>query len=267
MKFLFKLSFLFSFFIGFSQYTENKTINIVYNSVTRPDTLTLPFSKDYVLRLDLENNKSYYDEVKEVESESKTEDSSDEHVIVWKPKGKNLDLVYKNYNKNELFSKDIIGLKFFLIKDSLSIFNWKIHNESKEILGYKTQLATTTFRGRDYKAWFASELPAAGPWKFDGLPGLILSIESLDKYLSINAIAMNSLSDETNEILDSNPFEGEKYLSWQDFKDLYKKKAISLSKYKTPEGESLIIVTPRITIERYIEEDDTDYMADKNVGK
>jgi GLPGLI family protein len=55
--------------------------------------------------------------------------------------------------------------------------NWKITNETKEIAGYKCQKATCTFRGRHYIAWFTREIPVKeGPWKFNGLPGLIVKI-------------------------------------------------------------------------------------------
>ncbi|WP_265427951.1 GLPGLI family protein [Chryseobacterium sp. YIM B08800] len=56
-------------------------------------------------------------------------------------------------------------------------FNWKISTESKEILGYKVYLATTTYAGRDYEAYYTPEIPVQdGPYKFFGLPGLILEI-------------------------------------------------------------------------------------------
>jgi GLPGLI family protein len=50
-------------------------------------------------------------------------------------------------------------------------------NEKQVILSYLCQKATATFRGRDYIAWFTMNIPIDnGPWKFGGLPGLILKI-------------------------------------------------------------------------------------------
>lgn len=56
-------------------------------------------------------------------------------------------------------------------------FIWKISKESKEILGLKVYLATTQYVGRNYIAYFTPEIPIQdGPYKFLGLPGLILEI-------------------------------------------------------------------------------------------
>ncbi len=60
-------------------------------------------------------------------------------------------------------------------------FQWNIDNEHQNILGYKATKATTTFGGRSWTAWFTQELPLSdGPYKFRGLPGLILEIISDD---------------------------------------------------------------------------------------
>jgi len=57
-------------------------------------------------------------------------------------------------------------------------FGWEILPETKDILGYKCQKAKGKFRGREYIAWFSSEIPRSdGPWKFSGLPGLILAVQ------------------------------------------------------------------------------------------
>ncbi len=56
--------------------------------------------------------------------------------------------------------------------------NWQIKNETVTIVGYKCQKATCRFRGRNYTAWFTVDIPISqGPWKFCGLPGLILKVQ------------------------------------------------------------------------------------------
>ncbi|WP_263601306.1 GLPGLI family protein [Chryseobacterium sp. PET-29] len=56
-------------------------------------------------------------------------------------------------------------------------FKWEIAKESKEILGFKAYAASTKYAGRKYYAYFTTELPIQdGPYKFCGLPGLILEI-------------------------------------------------------------------------------------------
>lgn len=55
---------------------------------------------------------------------------------------------------------------------------WKILGETAKIGEYKTQKAETQFAGRIWYAWFAADLPIQdGPYKFAGLPGLIVKIE------------------------------------------------------------------------------------------
>lgn len=58
---------------------------------------------------------------------------------------------------------------------------WKILPETTKIGEYKVQKAETEFAGRVWTAWFAQELPYQdGPYKFSGLPGLIIKIEDAD---------------------------------------------------------------------------------------
>ena len=56
--------------------------------------------------------------------------------------------------------------------------DWKILPETAKIGDYKTQKAETQFGGRTWYAWFTSEVPFQdGPYKFSGLPGLIVKVE------------------------------------------------------------------------------------------
>ena len=63
--------------------------------------------------------------------------------------------------------------------------------ESQTILGHKCQRATCHWRGRDYEAWFAPDIPIRrGPWKFGGLPGLILKISDARHLYTFEAVAI-----------------------------------------------------------------------------
>ena len=56
--------------------------------------------------------------------------------------------------------------------------NWKILPEKKTISKFEVQKATVEFGGRSWVAWFTQEIPFQdGPYKFQGLPGLILEME------------------------------------------------------------------------------------------
>lgn len=69
--------------------------------------------------------------------------------------------------------------------------DWKIHPETKEINGYKAQKATITFEGRNWEAWFTEQINIPyGPYKFYGLPGLILEMKD-DKKDYIFTFAQN----------------------------------------------------------------------------
>jgi GLPGLI family protein len=55
--------------------------------------------------------------------------------------------------------------------------NWKLTNESKKVKDLTLQKATTHYGGRDWTAWFTKEIPfQEGPYKFHGLPGLIVEL-------------------------------------------------------------------------------------------
>lgn len=68
---------------------------------------------------------------------------------------------------------------------------WTLADETQTILGHKCQKATCRFRGRDFVAWFAADVPIkGGPWKFGGLPGCILKIYDKDKLYVWEAVGI-----------------------------------------------------------------------------
>lgn len=62
--------------------------------------------------------------------------------------------------------------------DSELKIKWVLKDCQKEINGYVCSLAQTKFRGRTWSIWYTLEIPVnIGPWKFKGLPGLIVWAE------------------------------------------------------------------------------------------
>lgn len=56
-------------------------------------------------------------------------------------------------------------------------FEWTLLPGEETVLGYVCNKAETTFRGRKWIAWYTFDIPySSGPWKFSGLPGLILKV-------------------------------------------------------------------------------------------
>ena len=77
--------------------------------------------------------------------------------------------------KKEMFFFNTIINNNYIIKDNYIDLKWAITQDTKKIANYNCVKATTSFRGRQWIAWFAPEIPVpCGPWKLHGLPGLIL---------------------------------------------------------------------------------------------
>jgi len=87
---------------------------------------------------------------------------------------------YTNSKTDTVISAEYRFKGPYLSKEKKAKINWTITDKSKQIANYNCLQATCKFRGRYYTAWFTPEIPiSAGPWKLQGLPGLIL--EATDK--------------------------------------------------------------------------------------
>jgi len=82
----------------------------------------------------------------------------------------------------------------FHYKENIPTLNWSICDEKKTIQRYVCQRATTRFRGRDYEAWFSFEIPISeGPYKFGGLPGMILEIKDSRNHFVYTCIEIKKI--------------------------------------------------------------------------
>ncbi|AZB11075.1 GLPGLI family protein [Chryseobacterium sp. G0162] len=77
---------------------------------------------------------------------------------------------------------------------------WKILPEKQKIGEYNAQKATTSFGGRDWTAWFTTDIPIQdGPYVFCGLPGLIVKIEDTTGSHSMQLVGNKNLQSPKKE--------------------------------------------------------------------
>jgi GLPGLI family protein len=86
----------------------------------------------------------------------------------------------------------IFGSKY-LVEEDIPVMDWEIVEDSVQtILGYECHKATTAFRGRVWTVWYAEDIPVSlGPWKLNGLPGMILQAEC-NNYIIITASSITT---------------------------------------------------------------------------
>ena len=90
----------------------------------------------------------------------------------------NLDY-YFYAKENKFITKERV-LNNYLIEEDAPKIDWKIAKDTASFSGIHCQKATAYFKGRNWIAWFAPALPfQSGPWKLNGLPGLI--VEAYDQ--------------------------------------------------------------------------------------
>ncbi len=85
--------------------------------------------------------------------------------------------VTKDFAKSVSTTYDQAGMgEYGYYDEPFSEIDWQIVEDStKTVLGYQCIMASTDYHGRKWTVWFTPEIPVQdGPWKFCGLPGLIL---------------------------------------------------------------------------------------------
>lgn len=71
------------------------------------------------------------------------------------------------------------------------LFDWQLLEGDSIVCGYPCHRATTTFRGRIWTVWYTLDLPYSdGPWKFCGLPGLVLYAYDSENKFRFNCIGI-----------------------------------------------------------------------------
>ncbi len=201
---------LLSFFLYSFLFSQNNTKYLIeYRQATIDDTLSRKpyhFIENYYLYGSKE--KSEYISVKKLAFDSlfKAENGGDgmlKRMLDFGPASKtnprdwfgtfsNIYIV-KNKTKDSIFSykkQDEHHKHYFFSEEPIDM-QWKIHEDTlyNDTMKVMCQKATTRYGGRNYTAWFAPDIPISdGPYKFNGLPGLIVNLFEDNMYYSFRAL-------------------------------------------------------------------------------
>ncbi|PWN07075.1 GLPGLI family protein [Rhodohalobacter mucosus] len=141
-----------------------------------------------------------------------------------------------------------------IVLEEIDIFNWSLTDESKIIMDYKAYKAETAFRGRSYTAWYTPEINInAGPWKFNGLPGLILEVTDSEGGVQFLLSSLEIPYETEGELL---PPSEDMVLTFEEYIDLNDPETIAnefldLINSKLPQG-SKISSSPSISFKKNV---------------
>lgn len=91
--------------------------------------------------------------------------------------------IYKNYPKGKITYTDKVLPAFLKYEENFDLFKWQLSDQVDTINGYFAHCAYTNYGGRRWVAWYAPDIPLSdGPYKFRGLPGLILMLYDDQKH-------------------------------------------------------------------------------------
>ncbi|MDR6405069.1 MULTISPECIES: GLPGLI family protein [Chryseobacterium] len=181
------------FVVSFAFIQAQQTANRFFYEFTFKPKKQIEVTDKVMTILDILDKKSVYEDFT-----TRAQDSIVKNVVETAAKtGQRYDLagyvkvpkfdhkITKSYpDMEKVYVQDWAGPSLFGYNDVVK-FDWKILNEKEKIGEYNAQKATTEFGGRKWTAWFSTDFPFQdGPYKFYGLPGLIVKIEDTEKNFS-----------------------------------------------------------------------------------
>ncbi len=166
--------------LGFISFSQNNQILVEYEAVkgniTNKETLIATLENAlYVtdsLLIENENNANI----------TEIDEYNNKITIAQKKIQLDATKYYIKKNENIIYFTQVFKDEKSLVKDSLPNYDWNLKStETRKIGDFVCKKASTSFRGSQIVAWYSEELNIPfGPWKFKGLPGLILELYNVN---------------------------------------------------------------------------------------
>jgi GLPGLI family protein len=180
------------FVLFFTAVSYGQTTRFVYETLVNPDSINLVSMKSERTFLDIKGDHSLFISENKLKrdslfaslrSEMKETHKKDEKDFSKLEGGKNHEPTFFEYfitktvpDQKVYYYEKAAGKQIYYREDRS--IQWETTNIVEKQNGYSAQKAVTEFGGRVWTAWFTKEIPLSdGPYKFSGLPGLIVKLE------------------------------------------------------------------------------------------
>lgn len=202
--------FLFTFNIYAQK--ENKLIKVSYDIEYKRSVDRDNYSKKKAYLIIYPNKKSRYAVRNLIKSDSISRENKSNNFRSASSTGFAFDefreLIEKDYSsKNAKITCFGAGWFDFNIYqyNQENMLKWELLEDTTTFESYKCNKAKLGYMGRKYIAWYAPEIPISdGPWKFWGLPGLIVQItdESSEFKIKLSSLSETEVDDTKDLFLD-----------------------------------------------------------------
>lgn len=176
---------LFSFFILLATLANAQNQRFYYEYKFIPDSTNVEEVKTEIMNLDTsEKGSKFYsyevfrsDSIMKVDLEKQLQATGSINIKTDMRKGN------VRYSVSKTYPDFKVQLNTKLLRDSYNVNDnrkiiWKILPEKQKIGEWNAQKAEANFAGRTWTVWFTTDIPLQeGPYKFHGLPGLIVKAE------------------------------------------------------------------------------------------
>jgi GLPGLI family protein len=169
-----------------------QTTRYIYETSVNPDSINLVTMKTERTFLDVKANRSLFisenklirdslfASFKPEEKENRKKEEKDFSISgkLKKPEATFFEyFITKEIPEQKVYYHDRVGIKQIYYQEDRPI-QWEITSDTGKQNGYLAQKAVANFGGRIWTAWFTKDIAISdGPYKFSGLPGLIVKLE------------------------------------------------------------------------------------------
>jgi GLPGLI family protein len=144
---------------------------------------------------------SYETDLIQQQLEAQIKSSSFDGSLVIRGSGSTSESYYFHFPSHLSQSIHTIRGKKYLVEEKFPVIDWEMTTESKQIKGFTCHAAKGHWGGRNYTAWFTTDVQVTGgPWKLQGLPGLILEAYDEQREVSFILDELETLQDQTKHI-------------------------------------------------------------------